>query len=122
LFVENITTPYSTLRTLPLGSVQILSGFWAPRLRSLQEVTLPTQYEILEETGRIDNFRRAAGKINQEFKGRYYNDSDVYKWLEGAILSLAIRKDHRIESLVNKVIDEIAAAQEPNGYLHRPQR
>ncbi len=111
-------SPYATLCTLPMGSVQLSSGFWVPRLSMLQEVTLPTQYEILEETGRIDNFRRAAGKINQDFKGRYYNDSDVYKWLEGAILSLAIQKSHRIESLVDKVIDEIIAAQGSDGYLN----
>ena len=68
-------------------------SFWAPRLRINQEVTIPSQHRYLEETGRIENFRRAAGKLDQPFVGIYFNDSDVYKWLEAAAWVLASDPD-----------------------------
>ncbi|MCD6508564.1 glycoside hydrolase family 127 protein [Candidatus Poribacteria bacterium] len=92
--------------------------FWAARLRQMREVTLPSQYELMEETGRIDNFRRASGKIKGEFKGIYFNDSDVYKWIEGCAYSLAYERAPKIEEMADKVIDEIAAAQREDGYLN----
>ncbi|MEM3104448.1 MAG: glycoside hydrolase family 127 protein, partial [Candidatus Bathyarchaeia archaeon] len=73
--VDSSQSPYSLLRPIPIDSVKLKDGFWAPRIKTLIEVTLPTQYEMLEETGRIDNFRRATRKIKAEFKGLFFNDS-----------------------------------------------
>jgi len=106
------------LRPVPIGAVKLTDEFWAPRLQLLQEVTLPLQYEILEETGRIDNFRRAAGKTEGAFKGWYFNDSDVYKWVEAAAQSLAYERSSKLESLMENVIADIMTAQEPDGYLN----
>ena len=74
---------------MPVSAVRLTDQFWAPRLRLNREVTLPTQYRLLEETGRLDNFRRAAGKIQVPFRGFFFNDSDVYKWLEAVAWALA---------------------------------
>jgi len=75
-------------------------------------------YNRLEETGRIDNFRRASGKkTDLPYQGAVYNDSDVYKWLEAVAWTLATDPDPRLEGLVESAIDEIAAAQQPDGYL-----
>jgi hypothetical protein len=84
----------------------------------MREVTLPSQYDILEETGRLGNFRRAAGKVQADFVGIYFNDSDVYKWIEGCAYSLASQHDARVEELADAVIADIADAQQPNGYLN----
>jgi len=62
---------------VPLAAVTLADGFWAPRRRVNREVTLPSQYRLLEETGRIDNFRRAAGRVDIPFQGRYCNDSSL---------------------------------------------
>jgi len=57
-------------------------------------VSLPSQYRLLWDTGRIDNFLRAAGKKECDFQGIYFNDSDVYKWLEAASWELAAHPEN----------------------------
>ena len=85
----------------------------------VRAVTLPSQYEQLERTGRIDHFRRASGRKQiPEFAGKYYDDSDVYKWVEAVAHALAAQPDTTLVAMVDDVIDEIAAAQEPDGYLN----
>src|SRR5687768_12417415 len=87
--VDTTFSPQALLRPVPLGAVRLDDPLWEPRRRRNQQVTLPSQYGKCEETGRIDNFRRAAGKIGGAFRGRYYNDSDVYKWIEACACALA---------------------------------
>jgi DUF1680 family protein len=100
-----------------LTAVALSDSFWAPRLRLNREVTLPAQYRLLEETGRLDNFRRAAGKRQGSFQGLFFNDSDVYKWLEAVAWTLAVEPDTELAQMADRAIDEVAAAQEPDGYL-----
>jgi uncharacterized protein len=114
--VETSKSRYSRLRPLPLNDVRLLDGFLEPRRRVNRETTLPSQYDRLEQTGRLDNFRRAAGKIDAPFSGVYFNDSDVYKWLEAAAWTLA--SDPDLEQMVNVAIGEIEDAQRPDGYLN----
>jgi DUF1680 family protein len=123
--VDTTRSPHARLRPVPLTTVSLDDAFWAPRLRTNREVTLPSQYRLLEETGRIDNFRRAAGKVDLPFQGRFFNDSDVYKWLEAVAWSLAARPDPayrerhlRLARMANAVITEIADAQRLDGYLN----
>ncbi len=111
-------SPHARLTPLPLGAVKLRDGFWTPRRQVNRETTLPSQYRKCEETGRIDNFRRAAGKIDRPFQGRYYNDSDVYKWVEAVAYALAESPDAELTSLLDAVISEIAAAQCEDGYLN----
>ncbi len=118
IVVDTTKSPHAKVRPVPIGAVRLRDRFWHPRLVALQEVTLPTQYDLMEETGRLDNFRRVAGKVTGEFRGLYFNDSDVYKWAEAAAWSLAVNPDERTSQLLNRVIDEIAAAQDENGYLN----
>jgi DUF1680 family protein len=98
--------------------VLLSDAFWEPRRRINREVTLASQYRRCEETGRIDNFRRAAGKKQGPFQGRYYNDSDVYKWVEACAFALAEGPDAEIERMLDTVVREIADAQQPDGYLN----
>jgi DUF1680 family protein len=116
--VDTPRSPRCRLRPVPLTAVRLEDEFWAPRLRTNREVTLPGQYEQCEQTGRIDNFRRAAGKKQIDFQGIYFNDSDVYKWVEAAAYSLAAHPDPRLERTLDTVVTEIAAAQDTDGYLN----
>ncbi|HTE17678.1 MAG TPA: beta-L-arabinofuranosidase domain-containing protein [Armatimonadota bacterium] len=116
--VDTSASPHARLRPLPLSAVRLSDTFWEPRRRVNQRVTLPSQYRRCEETGRIDNFRRAAGKKQLPFQGRYYNDSDVYKWVEACAFVLAAGSDPELERMVDTVVREIADAQEPDGYLN----
>jgi DUF1680 family protein len=115
--VDTSKSPHARLRPTPIEAVSFDDSFWAPRIRKNHEATLPSQLKLLWETGRIDNLRRAAGKIDGEFQGRYFNDSDVYKWLEAASWSLATFPDPQLEQTMDEVITEIADAQRPDGYL-----
>ena len=117
--VDLSKSPYVALRPVPMDAVRLLDAFWQPRLVVNREVTIPGQLRHLEETGRIDNFRRAAGKIRGEFQGQFaFNDSDVYKWAEAAAWSLAIHPDPHLDAELDSVIGEIADAQCPDGYLN----
>ena len=67
LVVNTYNSPLARLKPIPLTAVKLTDSFWAPRLRTNRDVTLPTQYQLLEETGRIDNFRAAAGRNPAEY-------------------------------------------------------
>ncbi len=116
--VDTSRSPHARLRSLPLTDVRLSDGLWEPRRRVNHKVTLPSQYDLLQNTGRLDNFRRASGKIEAPFQGIYFNDSDVYKWLEAASWELASNPDRELEELVDTAVTEIEAAQQPDGYLN----
>ena len=116
--VDTTASPHASLRPLPLDAVTIADSFWAPRRRVNREVSLPTQFRLLKETGRLANFRRAAGRDDSPFQGRYFNDSDVYKWVEAAAWALAEEPDPALAAQVAAVVAEIATAQRADGYLN----
>jgi DUF1680 family protein len=116
--VDTSRSPHARLRPLPLDAVSLADGFWEPRQRINRGVTIPSQYRHLEDTGRLDNFRRASGKIGGEYQGIYFNDSDVYKWLEAAAWTLAEGPDPELERMVDAAITEVEDAQRPDGYLN----
>jgi DUF1680 family protein len=109
---------HAKLRAVPFTAVRIEDEFWAPKLAVVCESTLPHCFRQCEETGRLSNFDKAAGKLEGKFEGYFFNDSDVYKVLEGAAYVLARRKDPELEKYVDELIARIAAAQQPDGYLN----
>jgi DUF1680 family protein len=111
-------SPHARLRPVPLTHVTVDDNFWAPRRRLNREVSLPAQYRFLEETGRLDNFRRVAGTVDRPFQGRVFNDSDVYKWFEAAAWTLATGDDPALARMAEAVVEAIAAVQQPDGYLN----
>ena len=111
-------SPHAAVRPVPPGRVEVADGFWAERMRAMRVHGLDRQFAQCEVTGRLRNFERAAGRLEGEFEGRYYNDSDVYKWLEAASYALAREPSAELEARVNGVIEAIAAAQRPDGYIN----
>lgn len=107
--------PYRTLEEPGFGDVRIADEFWAPRIETCREVTLPHAFDVCEETGRISNFVKAAGLMEGKFKGAWFNDSDLYKVLQGAAYELGIKSDPKLDKLVDDTIAKIAAAQQPDG-------
>jgi uncharacterized protein len=106
------------LSELPLAEVRIEDNFWKPRMEMNRTRSLNHQYDECLRTGRIANFDVAAGRVKGQFQGRHYNDSDVYKWIEGASYSLAAHPDATLDARLDLVISKIAAAQEKDGYLN----
>ena len=99
-------------------NVKFTDGFWLPRLDTNRNVTIPYDFTKCEETHRIDNFAIAGGLKEGSFVGIRYNDSDVYKVIEGASYSLNIHPDPQLEKYLDDLIAKIAAAQEDDGYLY----
>jgi uncharacterized protein len=111
-------TDYPT-RPVPLADVTFSDGFWAPRLQTLRAVTLPAVFGQIEKTGRVRNFEIAGGTAQGPFCSKYaFDDSDVYKVLEGASYALATTPDPVLAAAVDAVIAKIGRAQEPDGYLY----
>ena len=116
----------NNLTAVPFTDVTVADEFWAPRMETNRKVTVPYDFQKCEQTGRIDNFAKAGGLMEGEFEGIYFNDSDLYKVIEGAAYSLKIHPDPELEKYVDGVIEKIAAAQWEDGYLYTfyslPQR
>lgn len=106
------------LSAVPFTAVKFTDSFWAPRIETNRQKSLPHNFQWCENTGRIANFAKAGKWMQGEFQGIYFNDSDVYKVLEGASYSLAQHPDPALEQTVDQVIAKIAAAQQPDGYLN----
>ena len=106
------------VRPIPFTAVNVADGFWTPRLITSRETTIPYCFKMCEETSRIANFARAGGLSEGPFEGIFFNDSDLYKIIEGASYVLALRKDEKLDKYVDGVIAKIAAAQEDDGYLY----
>ena len=116
--VERQPLTGSQLRPVPLTAVTFEDAFWRPRRALLRAVSLPAQYAQCEATGRVQNLHRAAGWLDQPFQGRYYNDSDVYKWLEAVAWLAAEAPDVTLAQMADGVIAAVAAAQQPDGYVN----
>lgn len=107
------------IAALPLTAVKLTDGFWAPRLETNRTVTVPFALEQCESTGRIKNFEIAGGAAQGSFCTKYpFDDSDVYKVIEGAAYSLLVHPDPELEARIDGIIAKIASAQEKDGYLY----
>src|SRR5438105_4503800 len=104
------------LSAVPFTQVKIQDEFWAPRIETNRTVTIPHDFRMCEKTGRIGNFAKAAGLASGNFKGIFYDDSDVYKVIEGAAYSLSNHPDPELDKYLDNLIATIAAAQPKDGY------
>ncbi len=83
-----------------------------------RRVTVPYCFERCEDTGRISNFVAAAEHAPDGFRGIFFNDSDVFKIVEGASYALALKHDTRLDQFLDGLIAKFAAAQGKDGYLY----
>ena len=112
-------TPSYNVKPVPFTQVKITDNFWAPRIETVRTVTIPYAFQQCVETGRVKNFEVAGGSARGAFCGQYaFDDSDVYKVIEGAAYSLQVHPDTALENYVDGLIEKIAKAQEPDGYLY----
>jgi DUF1680 family protein len=109
--------PGRRLSAVPFTRVTIDDSFWAPRRKTNCEVSVPHQYAMNEETGRIDAWR-LQWKPGTEPKPHIFWDSDVAKWIESASYCLAEKRDPVMEAHIDDVVDLMAKAQLPDGYLN----
>lgn len=104
---------------VPFTSVKVTDSFWGQRLKASREVTIPLAFSKCEETGRYENFVKAAHPSDEyKVEGYSFDDTDVYKTIEGASYSLQTYPDKQLEKYIDSVLVIVAAAQEPDGYLY----
>ena len=112
------------IQPVSFESVHLTDQFWAPKIETNRTATIPAAFDKCEETGRVDNFIRAAQVLRGETPrslaapGYPFDDTDLYKVIEGASYALAVRPDPVLDRRVDGYIAQIAAAQEKDGYLY----
>ena len=112
------------VKPVPFTAVHLNDAFWAPKIEINRTVTIPFAFEQDEKTGRVDNFVRAAKALrgepfdNHKPPGYPFDDTDIYKVIEGASYTLSVHPDPKLDAYVDGLIEKIAAAQEKDGYLY----
>ncbi|HMS54912.1 MAG TPA: glycoside hydrolase family 127 protein [Fimbriimonadaceae bacterium] len=112
------------IKPVPFTAVKLTDKFWAPKIEINRTVTIPFAFEQCEKSKRVYHFERAAkvlkGEVLEDTKppGYPFDDTDVYKVIEGAAYTLSVNRDPKLEAYVDSLIAKIQAAQEPDGYLY----
>lgn len=105
---------------IPFTQVRVVNNtFWGQRLEASRKTTIPLAFSKCEETGRYENFKKAAHPSeNYKVEGFSFDDTDVYKTIEGAAYILQTYPDKKLKAYIDSVLDIVATAQEPDGYLY----
>jgi len=106
------------IQAIPFKEVRLSDNFWLPRLKINETVTIPASFERCEKTGRVKNFVMAAERSGKFCTLYPFDDTDIYKTIEGAAYSLSLFPDAKLEKYVDSLITIVGAAQEPDGYLY----
>ncbi len=115
LFAQKSDYP---IQTVNFTSVKFMDNFWMPRMRTNHNVTIPASFERCERTGRVRNFEMAAARSGKFCTIFPFDDTDIYKTIEGASFSLSLFPDKKLEAYIDTLIEKVAKAQEPDGYLY----
>lgn len=106
------------IQGVPFNEVKLSDQFWMPKIETNRTVTIPASFEKCEEMGRMDNFLIAGGVMEGKTKGAMpFDDTDVYKIIEGAAYSMTVIPDPKLDAYVDSIINIIRIGQEKDGYL-----
>lgn len=106
------------VRPIEIRKIKLTDSFWLPIVKKVQDVTIEYGINKIKEEGRLDNFLIAGGKMKGDVKGKMvFDDSDVYKIIEGASSSLINSPNAKLSSSIDEMISIIAMGQEEDGYL-----
>ncbi len=112
------SSPDYAIHGIQFNEVSLQDKFWANKIETNRTITIPSSFEKCEEMGRMDNFLIAGGKMEGPVKGEMpFDDTDVYKIIEGASYSMTTTPDESLDQYVDSVIALIKIGQEPDGYL-----
>ncbi|MFE3847076.1 glycoside hydrolase family 127 protein [Flavobacterium sp. LB3P45] len=114
------TTKISSYNITPVNiqNVKLTDAFWLPIIKKVQGKTIEYAIHKCEEEGRLDNFLIAGGKMKGTVKGQMpFDDTDVYKIIEGASNTLISEPNQKLENLLDSLISIVKIGQEKDGYL-----
>lgn len=106
------------IKPVSFTSVKLTDNFWLPRIQTNAAVTIPASFARCENTGRVKNFEMAAARSGKFCTTFPFDDTDIYKTIEGASYSLALNYDAKLDKYVDSMITIVGNAQEPDGYLY----
>jgi DUF1680 family protein len=106
------------IKAVPFTKVKFTDQFWLPRLQTNHQVTIPASFERCENTGRVKNFEMAAAKSGKFCTTYPFDDTDIYKTIEGASYSISLFPDPKLDRYMDSLITIIGKAQEADGYLY----
>ncbi|HVS98000.1 MAG TPA: beta-L-arabinofuranosidase domain-containing protein, partial [Puia sp.] len=95
------------VRPVSFTAVQVNDGFWLPRIETNRTVTIPASFERCRTTGRVHNFEMAAARKGKFCTAYPFDDTDIYKTIEGASYSLAVHPDPALAAYLDSLIDLI---------------
>lgn len=106
------------IQAVSIKNVVIKDKFWLPKITLLQDTTIWYAFKKCQEEGRMENFLIAGGKKKGTYRGKMpFDDTDVYKIIEGASYSLISKPNKKLEDYIDSIISIIKIGQEPDGYL-----
>lgn len=107
------------IQPVAFTSVKVTDSFWQPKMEVNANVTIPYVLAQCKKNGRMDNFLRAAKQLDGDKLSEFpFDDTDVYKAIEGASYSMQNKKNPKLDRYIDTLINIIGAAQEPDGYLY----
>jgi uncharacterized protein len=115
---QNKTLSDYPITPVKISKVELKDNFWLPKIETIQNTTIQYALSKCETEGRMENFLIAGGQMEGETRGKMpFDDTDLYKIIEGASLSLISHPDKELESYIDSLIAIIAIGQEDDGYL-----
>ena len=108
---------YQVSKEVPIAQVKIIDEFWSERREVNAKSAIYHQWDMLEQTGTIDNFRIIAGSVDKFREGYFYVDSDSHKWAEAAATILQTKDDKKLLKILTEYLDLLISAQEEDGYI-----
>jgi uncharacterized protein len=106
------------IKAVDFTKVKLTDNFWLPRIKTNHMVTIPASFERCDKTGRVKNFQMAAIHSGKFCTIYPFDDTDIYKTIEGASFSLSLFPDPALKKYIDSLINIVGKAQEPDGYLY----
>ncbi|WP_163267185.1 glycoside hydrolase family 127 protein [Chelativorans alearense] len=104
--------------------VKLTGTFWRERLDTVLARTVPSQHRQLAAHGILESLKLpkpvppvSIPPNRHNFTTQIFWDSDVGKWIEVASYALAHKRDAEIEARIDAIVEDLAKAQLPDGYL-----
>jgi DUF1680 family protein len=126
--VTSELSKHKIFKEVPIEQVEISDEFWSEKLQVNSETAIFHQWEMLEKSGTIDNFRIVKGDIDKFREGLVYVDSDAHKWAEAAATILLTYDSRILHKTLKEYLELLKSVQEEDGYIftynqfHFPKR
>lgn len=101
-----------------IQNVKLTDSFWLPIIKRVQEITIAYAIQKCNEEGRFENFliagKQKTGKVRGDMP---FDDTDVYKIIEGASNTLISAPNPKLERVLDSMIAIVKIGQEADGYI-----